>query len=171
MQVRDPIINELDEQFVLVRTSSGAEGYVQVRHVVRAPSSFPALTDASRGEGSKLPANAPAAATGGVSLPTKVSSVHFGEWRAVEERPTAGRYSAGCERLADINKYFKFHFSVSVSFCSYDPDSFVQFLNCFNICEQVLLQAGHSRYRRRRVFSFASRHRSCVQSQSLELLR
>jgi hypothetical protein len=110
MQVRDPIMNELEERFVLVRTSSGAEGYVQVRYAVRAPSSSPALTDVSRGERSKLPANVPAAATGGVSLPTKVGSIHFGEWRAVEERPTAGRYSAGGERLADINKYSKFQF-------------------------------------------------------------
>ena len=110
MQVRDPIMNELEERFVLVRTSSGAEGYVQVRYVVRAPSSSPALTDASRGEESKLPANVPPAATGNVSLPAKVGSSHFGEWRAVEERPTAARYSAEGERLADINKYFKFQF-------------------------------------------------------------
>ena len=112
MQVRDPIMNELDERFVLVRTSSGAEGYVQVRHVVRAPSSSPALTDASRGKGSKLSANVPAAATGSVSFPTKVGSSHFGEWRAVEERPTSGRYSARGDRIADINKCFEFPFCI-----------------------------------------------------------
>ncbi len=115
-------MNELEERFVLVRTGSGAEGYVQVRHVVRAPSSPPVLSDASRGEGSKSPANVPAAATGGVSLPTKVGSSHFGEWRAVEERPTAGRYSAGGDRIADINKCFGFPFCIFSSsfllFCS-----------------------------------------------------
>ena len=102
MQIRDPIINEHEDRFVFVRTGTGAEGYVQVRYVIPAPSSegskpVSVPPDQSREE-SKLSANVPAASTVG----------HFGEWRAVEERPIAGRYSSGGERLADINKYFGF---------------------------------------------------------------
>jgi len=37
-QLRPPVENEEGQRFVLVRTNSGAEGYVQVRYVIRAPS-------------------------------------------------------------------------------------------------------------------------------------
>jgi hypothetical protein len=34
LQLRPPVDTETEERFVLVRTSSGTEGYVQVRYVV-----------------------------------------------------------------------------------------------------------------------------------------
>jgi hypothetical protein len=79
---------------VFVRTSSGAEGYIQAKYVVRAPSF----------EGSHPPSNS-SASSSQISEPVSTTaSGHFGEWRAVDERPEPGRYSAAGERLGDINK-------------------------------------------------------------------
>ncbi len=90
-QVRDPVENDHEERFVFVRTSSGAEGYVQVQYVVRAPSpegSHPTVKSHIPSLQSSVPA-------------ATAASGHFGEWRAIDEK---ARYSAAGERLGDISK-------------------------------------------------------------------
>jgi hypothetical protein len=99
---------------VFVRTSTGAEGYVQVRYVVPAQSP----------EGINAPVHSsavvdPPAPVSPISFHTvepnqTASKQHFGEWRAVDDRPEPGRYSAAGERLADISKCVIFTISVQV---------------------------------------------------------
>ena len=83
---------------MLVRTSSGAEGYIQAKYVVRAPSS----------EGRLPPSNSSASSLQISEPVSTIASGHFGEWRAVDERPEPGRYSAAGERLGDIIKCVSF---------------------------------------------------------------
>ena len=95
---------------MLVRTISGAEGYVQVKYVVRAPSAEDreqaVHVSHVPADGRKQPSITP------LEEPSRPSSTsgagHSGEWRAVDERPEPGRYSTSGERLGDISKCVTF---------------------------------------------------------------
>ena len=98
---------------MLVRTVSGVEGYVQVKYIVRAPSAEgkeqTVCASHVPADGRKQPSSTP------LEEPSRPSSTcgggHSGEWRAVDERPEPGRYSASGERLGDISKF------VTISIC------------------------------------------------------
>jgi hypothetical protein len=95
---------------VLVRTISGAEGYVQVKYVVRAPSAEDreqaVHVSHVPADGRKQPSSTPLEEASRPSLTSGAG--HSGEWRAVDERPEPGRYSTSGERLGDISKCVTF---------------------------------------------------------------
>jgi hypothetical protein len=61
---------------------------------------------------------------------------HSGEWRAVDERPEPGRYSASGERLGDISKY------VSFSICIFTDTQIISF-HVWPRCVLVHLKTKH----------------------------
>ena len=115
-----PVQNEHDERFVYVRSSSGVEGYVQLKYVVRAAcagSSEEQNAIVSHSSGGKSAMSATASAPGAQSgtSTSAPGNGHPGEWRAVNERP-ARRYSAAGQRMGDINKYALFGVSHGLLF-------------------------------------------------------
>ena len=88
---------------MFVRTSAGAEGYVQVRYVVPAPPEV-IIAPAHSSAAVDPPACVSPISSHIVEPVATSANQHFGEWRAVDDRPEPGRYSAAGERLADISK-------------------------------------------------------------------
>jgi hypothetical protein len=142
---------------VFVRTSTGAEGYVQVRYVVPAQSPEGINAPAHSSAVVDSPARLSLISSHIVEPNATVSNQHFGEWRAVDDRPEPGRYSAAGERLADIAKcvifqsqykswFFCFFSAVPFCYCMFGIYFACGGLLSVTSFSQILLQARTCRF-------------------------